>query len=98
ERARVDADANRDLLLLGDVHDLLHELLAADVPGVEAQAVDSLLQRDQRQLVVEVDVGHERDADLPLDLAELLGGLTDGHRAADDVATDRKSTRLNSSH
>src|SRR5206468_3338385 len=89
ERARVDADADGDLLLLGDVHDLLHELLAADVSGVEAQAVDALLQRDERQLVVEVDVRHERDADLPLDLAELLGGLADGHRTPDDVAAGR---------
>src|SRR5256712_7753809 len=79
ERTRVDPDPHGDLLFLGDVHDLLHEGLAADVSGVEAQAVDALLERDERQLVVEVDVGHEGNADLPLDLAELLGRLAVWH-------------------
>src|SRR5213592_3752612 len=89
ERARVDPEPNGNLLFLGDVHDLLYERLAADLSGVEAQAVDALLERDERQLVVEVDVGHEGNADLPLDLAELLGRLADGHRAPHDVAAGR---------
>src|SRR3989475_2113456 len=37
ERTRVDPDPHGNLLFLGDVHDLLHEGLAADVSGVEAQ-------------------------------------------------------------
>src|SRR5258707_3299678 len=72
---------------LGEAHDHHHELLAADVAGVQAQAVHALLEGNEGELVVEVDVGHERDADLPLDLAELLGGVAHGHRAPHDVAT-----------
>src|SRR6267142_661601 len=86
ERAAVDADPDGDPLVLGDVDDLLDESLAADVPGIQTQAVHALLERDEGQLVIEVDVGDQRDPDLPLDLAELLGGLADGNRAAHDVA------------
>ena len=89
EGARVDPDPDRDPLVLREVHNLLDELLAADVTRVQAKPVHPLLEGDQRKLVVEVDVGHERDPDLPPDLAELLGGLPDGHRAPDDVAARR---------
>src|SRR5881628_1354252 len=95
ERARVDPDPNGNLLFLGDVHDLLYERLAADVSGVEAQAVDALLERDERQLVAEVDVGHEGNADLPLDLAELLGRLADAHRTMSQPAAS--SAQISSS-
>ena len=69
-----------------DFHD---ELLAADVAGIEAQAVHALLERDERQLVVEVDVGDERNADLALDLAELLRRLAHRNGTAHDVAPGR---------
>src|SRR5207245_8803729 len=49
----------------------------------------ALLERDQRQLVIEMDGRDERDPYLPFDLAELLGGFLDRHRAADDVASGR---------
>jgi hypothetical protein len=87
ERSRVHADPDRDAALLGEADDLEHELLAADVAGVQAQPVHPLLEGDQRQLVVEVDVRDERNADLALDLAQLLRGLAHRHRAADDLAT-----------
>src|SRR4030095_7222993 len=89
ERAAVDADADGDPLVLGDVDDLLDEMLAADVPGVQPQAIHTLLERDEGELVVEVNIGDQRDPDLPLDLAELLGGLADRHRAPYDVAARR---------
>ena len=87
--APVDADADRDALVLGDVDDFLHEALAADVPRVQPEAVHALLERDQGELVVEVDVGHQRDPDLPLDLAEFLGGLPNRDRAPDHVTARR---------
>ena len=89
ERAPVDTDPDRDLALLGQVHDFLHERRAADVAGVEPEAVHPLLERDQRELVVEMDVRDERDPDLALDLAEFLRRLAHRHRAADDVAAGR---------
>src|SRR5262249_2508999 len=77
------------ILILGQVDDFLDEALAPDVAGIEAEPVHALLEGDERQLVVEVDVGDERDADLALDLAELLGRLSHGHRAAHDLAAGR---------
>src|SRR5215510_4945867 len=67
ERARVDADADGNLLVLGDVDDFLHELLAPDVAGVQTQPIDPLLQGGEGELVVEVNVGDEWDPDLALD-------------------------------
>src|SRR5712691_1389933 len=89
QRAAVDADADGNLALLGEVDDLLHEALAPDVAGIQSEPVHPLLEGDQGELVVEVDVGDERDADLALDLAELLGGLANGHRATHDLAAGR---------
>src|SRR5215470_20022795 len=86
QRSRVHADPDGDALVLGEVDDLLHEPLTADVAGIETQAVHALLEGDERELVIEMDVSDQGNADLPLDLAELLGGLADGHRAAYDLA------------
>ena len=61
----------------------------ADVAGVEAQAVDALLDGDQRQFVIEMDVGDQRDANFFLDLAELLGRFAHRHGTADDFAAGR---------
>src|SRR4029453_8358738 len=51
--------------------------------------VPALLEGDKGELVIEVNVGDQRDPDLPLDLGELPGCLADGNRAAHDVSAGR---------
>src|SRR5437764_13055923 len=57
ERATVDADANWHLLRLRRADDFDNALVLADVPGVEAELVDAGFERQQRQLVMKVNVG-----------------------------------------
>ena len=61
QRAGVDADAQRRAALLGQRDDLGDLLGAADVARVQAHAVRAGLDRLQRERVVEVDVGDDRD-------------------------------------
>src|SRR5690606_17724675 len=85
QRTGVDPDADRDALVAGGLDHRLHAVLAADIAGVDAQAVDTQLGHAQGDLVVEVDVGDQRHAHLLLDPAEGLRGLHGRYRDAHDV-------------
>ncbi len=59
-RAEVDTDPDRRAALLGLGDHLANVLFLADVARVQAEAVDTSLQRLEGQGVLEVDVGDER--------------------------------------
>ena len=67
QRAGVDADADRRAELLGLRDDLGDLLGAADVARVQPHAVRAGVDRLQRERVVEVDVGDDRDRRLAHD-------------------------------
>jgi len=73
EAAGVDADADRDAAVLGLLRDELDLLGLADVAGVESQRLHARLHRGQRELVLEVDVGDERNRRAGHDLREPFG-------------------------
>ena len=87
EAAEIDADADGDVALLGRLHHLAHLVFVAQVARIESQAVHAAGGALQGQLVVEVDVGDERNVNLLFDLRHRLGGLHIGHRRADNLAT-----------
>ena len=87
QTAEIHADADGHLARLCLSHDHPHLLRVADVAGVQPQAIDALIQRLQRELVVEVDIRDDGDRDLALDGAERLRSLHVGHGAADNLAT-----------
>src|SRR5262249_39089155 len=89
QRAAVDADADRYPALGGELDHLLDAPALADVAGIEPEAVHALLERDERQLVIEMDVGDERDANAALDLAELFRCLAHRNGDAHNVAARR---------
>ena len=64
-------------------------LARADVAGIETQTVDALLDGDQRQLVIEMNVGDQRNANSLFDLAQLLRRFAHRHGTANDFATGR---------
>ena len=79
ERARVHADAKRDLPLLGR-HDDLHDLVAVgDVAWVQTQAMHTGLDRHQRESVVVVDVRDHRQRRSLDDAFQRLCGLAIGN-------------------
>ena len=89
ERTRVHADADRHAARLGLGRDELDVLGLADVARVEAQRLHAGLERAERELVLEVDVGDDRHRRARHDLRERLGRLFLVARAAHDVAAGR---------
>ena len=85
QRAGVHADAHRragELRARDDLGDLVR---AADVARVQADAVRAGVDRLQRERVVEVDVGDDRDRRLHDDRLERLDVAVARHGDADDV-------------
>ena len=87
--AAVDADADGNPALGGELDYFLDAPTSADVSWIQTQAVHSLLQRYKGEFVVEVNVRHQGDADLSFDLAELFRCLANRDCNSHDVATSR---------
>ena len=79
--AGVHADAHRDAVLLQAVRQRAHVGLAADVAGIDAHLGDAVFDGTDGELVVEVDVGHQRHRGCVHQRAHGLGAglVVDGH-------------------
>src|SRR6266550_3337267 len=84
--AVVHADADGGSLRLRAAHDLAHAVLVVDVSRVETELVDLRVERHEREPVVEVDVGDDREDRAAHDLLEGLAGALVGHGHASDLA------------
>ncbi len=93
QRPGVDPDADRDVPRLAGVRHGLDVFLRADVAGVDADLVDAALGAEQRELVVKVNVRHERHVHPLLDLVDGKRGAGIGHGKAHDLAA-RGTQRL----
>ena len=69
EASGIDPDADRAAIGLGRVDDLADPVGRADVAGIDPQARRAGVRRLERALVVEVDVGDDRDCGRADDLA-----------------------------
>src|SRR5690606_6479987 len=87
QRAGVDADADRDALVTGGIDHRAYAILATDVARIDAQAVDTQLGHAQGDLVVEVDIRHQRYLDLLADSSEGFCSIHARYRDAHDVGT-----------
>ena len=87
ERAGVHADADRQAAVACLGGDGLDVLGAADVAGIEPQAVHAGLHRRHRHLVLVMDVGDDRHRRARHDLGEPFGRLDLVARAPHDVGT-----------
>ena len=65
QRAGIDADAHGAAMVLGRLHHFLHALGRADIAGIDAQAGGAVHRRLDGALVVEMDVGHDRNGGTP---------------------------------
>ena len=73
-------------LVTRSVNHCPNAILAADVARVDAQAVDAELGYPQSDLVIEMDIGDQRQLYALLDPAEGLRSLHRRHRDPDDVS------------
>ncbi len=83
----VDPDTDRDPAITGSIHHRAYPVFTTDIARVDPQAIDAQFGHTQRDLVVEVDVGHQRYLDLLLDPAKRLGGVHVRHRNPHDIDT-----------
>src|SRR4029077_4419242 len=83
----VDADANRNLTFGSELDDFFDAPTGTDISRIQPETSDSLLERNQSKLIVEGDVGNQRDANLLLNSSQLFRRFTDRHGHPDNVAT-----------
>ena len=84
--AAVDADADGDAALPAGLGHLADIVRLADVAGVDPDLVHARLRRCEREPVVKMNVGHDRDGDAAADGADGPGGVHIRHRHPDDLA------------
>ena len=61
ERTSVHTDANRHFLRLRGADNFADTFVCSYIAGVKTKFVDASFQRHQSELVVEVNIGNERD-------------------------------------
>lgn len=66
--AGVNADPDWNAFLFTGFDYCLYLVAAADIAGINPHLVDAVLNRQQRQLVVEMNIRYERNMNLLLDL------------------------------
>ena len=85
QAAPVDTDADGDFFLFTYIHHSFDPVLPADVAGVDADFGGAALGGQNGQLVVKVDVRHQRQGAFLADFGKPPGGLPVGHRQSDDL-------------
>ena len=85
EAAGVDADADRAAIGLGGIDDFADALGRADIARVDAQAGGAGIGGFERALIMEMDVGDDRDGRGADDLLERGGAFDVGARDADEI-------------
>ena len=82
QRTGIHTDTDRNIFIAGAVHYHADALFVTDVTWVNTQAVDAIFSDFQCNAVVEVNISHQRNADLLLDEFERFGGI---HRRDGDA-------------
>ena len=72
QTAAVDADADRDILLLTGIHHCLYPVIIADIARVDADFVYAYVRAGQRSLIVKVDICHDGDVHCVFDGLDAL--------------------------
>ena len=86
QAAAVDADADGDAALPAGLGHLADIVRLADVAGVDADLVHAGLRRREREPVVKMNVGHDRDGRGVHDLGQGVRRGLIRHGEADDLA------------
>ena len=86
QAAAVDADADGDAALPAGLGHLADIVRLADVAGVDADLVHARLRRCEREPVVKMNVGHDRDGRGVHDLGQGIRCGLIRHGKADDLA------------
>src|SRR5690606_1819913 len=75
----------RNVLVPGRIHHRAHAIFPTDIAGVDALAVDAPFRHRQRDLVVKVDVRHQRHIDPLAEFTEGIRRFHGRHRHPHDI-------------
>ena len=70
KRATIHADPHGTTVCTGRRHDFTHPRHRADIAGIDPETGRTRISRLDTALIVEMDVGHDRYADIANDLVE----------------------------
>src|SRR5690606_28546248 len=87
QRTGIDTDADRNTPIARRVDHRSDAIFASDVAGIDAQAIDTQFGHAQSDLVIEMNVGDQRQLYALLDLAEGFGGVHGGYGHPHDIGT-----------
>ena len=87
QRAAVHAHADRDIALLCRIHNGFDPVKASDISRIDTDLVCTIFHGCDRHLVIKMNICHQRNADLLLDLLDCLGCLFIRNRTSDDLTS-----------
>ncbi len=85
QRTGVDADTDRDAFVAGSIDHGTDTIFAADIAWIDTQAIDAEFGHAQGDLIVEVNVGNQRQRHTLLDPAKGFRGFHRRHRDPYDI-------------
>ncbi|MPN19797.1 hypothetical protein SDC9_167169 [bioreactor metagenome] len=88
QRSGVNSDTNRDILVARAIHHHADTLFIADVAWINTQAVNAVFRHFERNTVVEVNVGDQRNRNLLLDQFEGFCGIHRGYGDTNNVSAN----------
>ena len=94
QRTRIYSYANRNIPFSGAVHHSAHTFPASDIAGIDADLVRSVLHGCDRHAIIEVNIRHQRDVNIFLNLSQRLRRFQRRNRGTDDIASASSSARI----
>jgi len=88
QRTGINTNTNRNAVIPGRLDYGPDTIFAANVTRIDAQTINPQLGYTQGDLVVIVDVRHQRHINQLADLAKSLGGIHRRHRHTHNIGTD----------
>ncbi|MNJ58349.1 hypothetical protein D3C77_539780 [compost metagenome] len=81
----IHSDPDRNPFLLASLHDSLYLLPATNVARINPHFIDPVLDRKQSQLIIKMNIGHQRYVNLFLDFLDRRSSFLIVHRHADQL-------------
>ncbi len=88
QRSGVDADTDRNIFITSAVHYHANTLFITDIAWVDTQAIDAVFRHLQRDTIVEVNIGNQRDINLLFDKLERFCGIHCRYRDTNNICAD----------
>ena len=87
KRARINAHSDRNVPLLGNIHNRLHLINAADITRINPYLICAVLHSGNRHLIIKMNICHKRNMNLLLNLCNSLRRCLIRHGTANNLTS-----------